>query len=237
MIELPKTKSKPVTRFEEEIVLIYGAPKVGKSTFCSQFDSPLFLDSESGLRNLETYNVPISCWEDVLDVYKALNEAKKSGKMPYKTIVFDTINNFYNYCMEYVCKKNGIKHPSDLEYGKGWSMVRIQFTNAMNAFKSLGLGVVYVSHASEKTIKTRTGEYTRYDAAISGQAYELIVGSCDFVLFASIASTDTGEVRYLHTKPCEYWMAGDKTGKLPPEIPLDAKEFIKEYDKIMKEAK
>lgn len=234
---LPTTKTKPVNRFEDEITLIYGAPKVGKSTFCSQFDSPLFLDSESGLRNLETYNISIGCWEDVLDAYKALLEAKKAGTLPYRTLVFDTINNFYLYCMDYVCKKNGIKHPSDLDYGKGWSMVRIQFTNAMNAFKSLGLGVVYVCHASEKTIKTRVGEYTRYDAAISGQAYELIVGSCDFVLFAAIESTENGEKRILRTKPCEYWNAGDKTGKLPAEIPLDAKAFIKAYNDAIKEGK
>ena len=234
---LPTAKSKPVNHFEDEIVLIYGAPKVGKSTFCSQFDSPLFLDSESGLRKLETYNISIGCWDDVLEVYKALLDAKKKGELIYKTLVFDTINNFYLYCMDYVCKKNGIKHPSDLDYGKGWSMVRIQFTNAMNAFKSLGLGVVYVSHASEKTIKTRAGEYTRYDCAIAGQAYEQIVGSCDFVLFATIENTETGEKRVIKTKPCEYWNAGDRTGKLPPEIPLDAKEFVKAYNTAIKEAK
>lgn len=234
---LPTEKSKPVNHFEDEIVLIYGAPKVGKSTFCSQFDAPLFLDSESGLRKLSTYNISIGCWEDVLDVYKALLDAKKNGKLIYKTLVFDTINNFYLYCMDYVCKKNGIKHPSDLDYGKGWSMVRIQFTNAMNAFKSLGLGVVYVSHASEKTIKTRAGEYTRYDCAISGQAYELIVGSCDFVLFVTIENTETGEKRVLKTKPCEYWNAGDRTGKLPAEIPLNAKEFVKAYNIAIKEDK
>ena len=235
MITLPNTKSKPVTRFEDEITLIYGAPKVGKSTFCSQFEAPLFLDSESGLRNLETYNIPIGNWQDAMDAYAALLEAKKAGELPYKTLVFDTINNFYLYCMEHVCRKNGISHPSDLEYGKGWSMVKIPFTNLMNAFKSLGLGIVYVAHANEKTIKTRRGEYTRYDAAIAGQAYELIVGSCDFVLYATIESDENGERRILRTKPCEFWNAGDKTGKLPAEIPLNAQEFIKAYEAVKKE--
>lgn len=236
-MNLPTTKSKPVSRFEDEITLIYGAPKVGKSTFCSQFEAPLFLDSESGLRNLETYNIPIGCWEDVMDAYKALHEAKKNGTLIFKTLVFDTINNFYLYCMDFICRKNGIKHPSDLDYGKGWSMVRTQFTTAMNAFKSLGLGIVYVSHASEKQIKTRAGEYTRYDCAISGQAYELIVGSCDFVLFALIESTPDGERRILKTKPCEYWNAGDKTGKLPDEIDLNVDAFLKAYNNAIKGGK
>lgn len=237
MIQLPTTKTKRVSRFEDEITLIYGAPKVGKSTFCSQFEAPLFLDSESGLRNLETYNIPISNWQDAMDAYEALSKAKKAGELPYKTLIFDTINNFYLFCMEHVCKKNGISHPSDLDYGKGWSMVKIPFTNLMNAYKSLGLGIVYVAHASEKNIKTRRGEYTRYDAAIAGQAYELIVGSCDFVLYACIESDETGEKRILRTKPCEFWNAGDKTGNLPPEIPLDAKAFLEAYNKSIKETK
>lgn len=230
MINLPTTKSKPVTKFEDEITLIYGAPKVGKSTFCSQFEAPLFLDSESGLRNLETYKIPITCWQDAMDAYTALSDAKKKEELQYKTLVFDTINNFYLFCMEHVCKKNGISHPSDLDYGKGWSMVKIPFTNLMNAFKGLGLGIVYVAHATEKTIKTRRGEYTRYDAAIAGQIYELIVGSCDFVLYATIESGENGERRILKTKPCEYWNAGDKTGILPPEIELNAKAFVEAYE-------
>lgn len=230
---LPAVKTKPTNRFEDQITLIYGAPKVGKSTFCSQFESPLFLDSESGLRNLETYNIPISNWQDAMDAYAALSEAKKKGELPFKTLVFDTINNFYLMCMEHVCKKNGINHPSDLDYGKGWSMVRIPFTNLMNAFKSLGLGIVYVAHASEKTIKTRKGEYTRFDAAIAGQAYEQIVGSADFILFAQIETDANGERRILRTKPCEYWNAGDKTGKLPEVLPLDAKAFIAAYNEAI----
>lgn len=234
---LPTRKTKPSTKFEDMITLIYGAPKVGKSTFCSQFEAPLFLDSEAGLRSLETYNVSVGCWEDVMNVYKELKAAKASGNLMFKTLVFDTIDNFYAFCMEYTCKANKINHPSDLEYGKGWNMVKIAFTNAMNAFKALGLGVVYVAHANEKEIKTRSGSYTRYDAAIAGQAYNIITASCDFILYAAVESTpEGGEKRILHTKPCEFWNAGDKTGKLPAEIPLDAQEFLKAY-KEAKESK
>lgn len=238
MIALPTQKSKPVKTFEDELTLIYGDPKVGKSTFCSKFDSPLFLDSEGGLRNLETFNIPISSWKDVIDAYNALAAAKKEGKLPYKTLVFDTINNFYTYCMEYVCKEAKIQHPSDLDYGKGWNMVKVPFTNAMNAFRNLGMGVIYVAHSKGTIIKSRTkGEYTRFDASLAGQAYELIVGRCDFILYACIESDGDGERRILRTKPCEYWNAGDRTGKLPAEIPLDADEFLKAYAIATKEAK
>ena len=233
---LPTKKSIPNTRFEDMITLIYGAPKVGKSTFCSQFDSPLFLDSEAGLRSLSTYNVSIGSWDDVIETYKELAAAKKAGKLIFKTLVFDTIDNFYTMCMEHTCQRNGINHPSDLDYGKGWQMVKIAFINAMNAFKALGLGVVYVAHVNEKEIKTRSGSYTRRDAAIAGQAYNIITSSCDFILYAAVEGTpDGGEKRIIHTKPCEFWNAGDKTGKLPAEIPLDAQAFIAAFNKTKEE--
>jgi len=231
MALIPTKKSTPSKNFEDQITLIYGAPKVGKSTFCSELDDPLFLDSESGLRNLSTYNIPIDSWETVISVYQELLAEKKAGKLTFKTLIFDTINNFYLYCQDYICRKNGIKHPSDLDYGKGWSMVRVEFTNAMNRFKSLGLGIVYVAHAAEKEIKSRIGTYTRYDASLAGQCYDLVTSSCDFILYATIETGADGEKRLLHTKPCEYWNAGDKTGKLPAELPLDAKAFLAEYKK------
>ena len=217
--------------------LFVGAPKVGKSTFCSQFDAPLFLDSESGLRSLSVYAVSIGDWDTLIEVYKELSVAKKTGKLPYKTLVFDTIDNFYSMCLDYICKKNSIKHPSDLEYGKGWNMVKVEFLSALTRFKALGLGIVYVAHASEKEIKSRTGTYTRYDALIAGQAFNIITSSCDFILYACIDTTPEGEKRILHTKPCEYWNAGDKTGKLPAEIPLDANIFLEEYKKAIGDEK
>lgn len=235
---LPTEKTKPIKTFADELTMIYGDPKVGKSTFCSGFDSPLFLDSEGGLRHLSTYNISISCWDDVIEAYKALAAAKKAGELPYKTLVFDTINNFYTYCMEAVCKEAKINHPSDLDYGKGWNMVRVPFTNAMNAFRNLGLGVIYVAHATGKTIKSRTkGEYTRFDADLAGQPYGILMGKCDFILYACIESEGKEERRILRTKPCEYWNAGDRTGKLPPEIPLNTKGFLEAYDIATKEDK
>ena len=113
---LPREKSKPANRFEDMITLVYGAPKVGKSTFCSQFDAPLFLDSEAGLRSLSTFSVGIGDWETLGAVYQELLADKKAGKLIYKTLVFDTIDNFYSMCLDYVCKRNNIKHPSDLDY-------------------------------------------------------------------------------------------------------------------------
>lgn len=232
---LPKEKTNKAKRFEDEITLIYGDPKIGKSTFCSGFENALFLDSETGLSNLSVYRVGIDGWETFIETYKELRDLVKAGKCPYKPLVFDTIDNIYQFCADYVCKKNGLKHPSDLDYGKGWNMVRTEFNTAMQAYKSLDLGVIYVSHADGTEVKTRTGSYTRYDVSMSGQANKVIVPSCDIIMYAhSVQDKDGVERRVLETKPSAYWNAGDKTGKLPETLPLNAAEFIKAFNEAIK---
>ena len=66
---------------------------------------------------------------------------------------------------------------------------------------------------------------------MSKQCRDIVMPALDFVLFAEIVSTSEGEKRILHTKPCDYWMAGDKTGMLPETIPFDTKTFMTEFSK------
>lgn len=230
---LPMEKSKPKKNFQDMVTMIYGAPKIGKSTFCAGLDSPLFLDSENGLNNLECYKVPVDSWETLIAVYEELKAMKNRGKMPYKTLVYDTMDNIKAMCSDYVCKVNKVNHESDLQWGKGYSMIRKELTVLLQKFKSLGLGTVYTSHAQATEIKTRTGSYNRWDTTMDKAARDIVLPSCDFILFAESITDNTGEKRVLHTKPADTWNAGDRTGMLPPTLPLDAAEFLKIFNTTM----
>lgn len=223
----------PKTSFQDFSTLLYGAPKVGKSTFASQFEKPYFIDTEGGLNSLSVYSSRIGCWEDFKALSEEIRQAIRQGKFPYRTLIFDTADNLKLMCSDYMCRTLKIIHESDLEYGKGWSMVKKEFAMVLAGYKSLGLGRVYVSHANDKEIKTRTGSYTRWTHSLDNQAKDIIEPEVDFILFAEIIADDKGERRILHTKPCDQWVAGDRTGKLPSEIPLDYKAFMSEFAKAM----
>ncbi len=124
---LPKEKSKPKKRLEDYSILLYGQPKIGKSTFCSQFDEPLFLATEAGLNALEVYQVAIPTWEKFLEACAAIAK----GDHQFKTIVIDTVDNLWKSCSEYVRKRHNIHHESDLEWGKGWELVKDEFSRAL----------------------------------------------------------------------------------------------------------
>lgn len=232
---IPTTKSKPKERFEENLTLIYGTPKVGKSTFCSQLDNPLFLDTESGLNNLEVYKTGIDSWDTFKEVYKELKS--QQGKLPFRTLVIDTIDNLWQMCCDYICKQNKVVHESELEWGKGYAMVKREFNMALAAYRQLGMGMIYTSHAEAREIATRVGKYTRYEPTMPKKCAEAILPSVDFILYAENQDDADGtEKRVIHTKPSKHWNAGDRTGKLPEEIPLNANAFMTEFKKA-KESK
>ena len=116
MSVLPTKKSNKITDLNQQIILLYGRPKIGKSTFCSQFDKPIFLATEPGLNHLEVYKINITNWETFLEACKEIC----AGNHDYKNIVIDTIDNLVLYCANYICEKEGINHPGDLPMGKGY---------------------------------------------------------------------------------------------------------------------
>jgi hypothetical protein len=226
-ILLPVEKTKPKANIEDFTGFIYGAPKIGKSEFCSQMDSPLFIATEAGLNSLEVFQIPTSNWLEFLEVCKLV----AAGKHSYKTIVIDTADNLYKFCSDYICKLNNITHESDLEWGKGYSLVNDEFLRALTKLSLLPYGLWMTSHSQEKEIKSRTGSITKVTPTLANSARKIVLGMSDFILYAeSIQTKDKGEVRVLHTKPTENYEAGDRTKRLPATMKFDFATFLNEFN-------
>lgn len=222
---LPKEKRQPKRRIEEYTHLIFGPPKIGKTTFCSQMDNPLFLATEAGTNALEVYEAPISSWPEFLET--AAEIAK--GDHPFKTIVIDTADNLWKFCSDYICKKMKITHESDLEWGKGWSLVRDEFLRAVTKLSLLPYGLVFISHADEKEFKTRTGTITKYVCSLPKGGREVLLGMVDIILFATSEVSKDGERRLLRTQPSENYEAGGRI-PLPDPLPLDYPAYKKAFE-------
>ena len=225
---LPTKKTPPTIQLNRQTMLIYGPSKIGKSTFCSQMENALFLATEPGLTALETYNVPIKTWHELL------NTAAEILKMDhnFEFIIIDTIDNAYRMCTEYICEKHKIIHESDLAYGKGYALINNEFHRVINKLSLLPLGMVLISHSQEKDIETRTGKQTKIIPTLPEKASKMITGLVDLILYCDVENDmDENDKSYwrrvLHTKPHPNFYAGDRTGKLPDILPLDFKEFSK----------
>lgn len=229
-MQLPKVKTLKKTEFRRQNTLLYGLPKVGKSTFASQIPGALFLATEEGHNHLEVFKVNITKWEDV-HALKA--ELAKPGHN-FTTLVIDIADWFFKHCEHYVCRKFEVLHASDMAFGKGYSLIKDEFVRTVNGLNQMGFGMIFISHADDKPVEKTTMKYTRMDTTIAKSANTIICGLCDYIFYAYI--DDKGQ-RLMRTKPTKYINAGDRSGKLPELIPFNYLEFSNEFAKTVNEIK
>ena len=102
-------------------IFIYGKNGIGKSTFASKMDKPVFLDLERNADHLATDRYPLDSFKDVeLFLYELKNQ-----KHAYETVVIDSVDVLERLAFEYVRKH----FSDDLEWGKEYSHVLDCFSN------------------------------------------------------------------------------------------------------------
>ena len=223
---LPTTKREIKTSFFDLTMLVYGASKIGKSTWCSKAEGALFLATEPGLNSLEVFENPVKKWEDLL---VACADIAK-GEHDFKTIIIDTIDNAYKMCSDYICRKNKIEYEGDLGYGKGFSLVNGEFQRVLNKLAFMPYGLILISHAMEKEFDTRTGKKIRTIPTLPDKARKYVTGLVDMILYCDIELTENGSKRVMRARPHTDYDAGDRTGLLPEMIDLNFNTFIKHFE-------
>ena len=215
-MDLPKSKTKPVKSINDYTFLIYGEPKVGKTTLTARFDRALFIATEPGHKFQEIYKVDPKNWEDVREVCAKL--IKNKAEHDFKTIIFDTVDNAYKMCSDYVNKKQGVEHESDGDYGKVYALIKDEFMRIVNALGQHGFGIVFISHAQVKDLEENGVKRSVTTTTLSASASKLIQGLCDFILYCFI---DGSGNRLIKTKGTPNLKAGDRSGILPDLLPLN----------------
>jgi len=231
--KLPTKKTKGSFDFQDLIHLYYGAPGTGKTTFASRLpQNNLFLATEDGQRALTVYKQDVLTWPDFLDVITLL-EAGEGEK--YYSVTVDTVDNLFWFCENYVCKKNRITHMSDQEWGKGWAALKTEFKTAVTRLQNIGIGIIFISHAKEIEIKTRSLKINKWTPTFSKQCKEILIPLVDEYFFFSVEESIKDKKikseRIVYCQPGETWEAKDRMGCFSEQMPMDPLEFVKVYKK------
>jgi hypothetical protein len=235
---LPSKKSEPMVRLEDHTVLIYGSPKIGKSTFCSQAEDALFLATEPGLNCLPVYKMDIRNWEELCLALKEVT----AGNHQFKTLIVDTIDNAYNFAADFICAKYGVDYQGDLAHGKGWVLVSNEFQRVLTKMAHLPYGLFLVSHSQDKELQGRTGPVIKTQPSLPDRARKVVQGLVDIILYCDVQDSvsETGEPLSKHvirTKPTNRYEAGDRTGRLPETVDLNYAAFKSAFNGIPSIAK
>jgi hypothetical protein len=112
--------------------------------------------------------------------------------------------------------------------------VKNEWHRVLTRLASLPYGLVLISHALDKTVETRTGEFTKTQPSLPDRARGVVLGLVDMILYCDTVSRKDGNGnlvidRVIRTKPHPTYEAGDRTGRLPAQLPLDFDAFFKAF--------
>lgn len=179
-ILLPTKKNIPSTDLADYSILLYGAMKIGKTSLASMFPNAFFMSFEPGTKALEVYASDVPRWEDAIALVDQLEE----GKHPFRTIVVDTIDIMYERAWDYICRKERIKDPADMnDYGATYKAIEDEFTKLFMRIIFLeGCGCIFLSHDEEKEITLRDGsKVDRVQPTMHKRALKVVKATVDII--------------------------------------------------------
>ena len=188
----------------------------------------MFADTEGGLDSLSVYKTAINNWTDFLLLCKEFTEADH----PFKSMCIDTVDNLSKMCINYMMQKNDIIHPSDLDWGKGWSLVHDEFARPFMKLALSEYGLILISHVNYIEIKTRISKFTKAVPSIQNYLSKIIENTASIIMYFTSIETDNGEERQIKISPSENYIAGDRTKRLLKHDPIIIKENVNNWKMI-----
>ncbi len=185
MIELPKERIKAESKSPRKL-LIYSAPKVGKTTVGSMLDNNLMLDFENGATFLDSMRVHIPDLKVLDEVVKAIVAAGK----PYKYGTVDTTTRLEELVLPYALKlykdtPMGANFKGDnvltLPNGAGYLYLREAYTKISNIIDSLFPRIIYFGHLKDKVLEKNGKEVSAKDIDLTGKIRNIACANADAI--------------------------------------------------------
>lgn len=199
-IILPTEKVKS-TKKNPRITLLYGPPKVGKTSALAELDNCLIIDIEEGSEYVDALKIQAYSWREV---YEIGQEILKAGK-PYKYIALDTATQLVLWA-EGLAKQLYLNHPScakkyktnpellesilfltgDKEgsYGPGYEWLRIAYMKCFNYLLTLSDHLILIAHIKDKQLVNKDDTVVAAaDLSLTGKIKQMTCSKADAVGF------------------------------------------------------
>ena len=173
---LKKVKRKAVSQ-NPKTLLLYGAPKVGKTTALSQLDDCLILDTEGGANMIEGYVESVNNREELI---KVLKEAQDGHE--YKYVAVDTIDKIATWAEHAVCAEESVSAVQDLAFGKGFGMVREKVLNTVKILKDIFPHVIIIGHRKwARAVVDSKAIVEPESLDLTGKLKNMLMADCDAI--------------------------------------------------------
>jgi hypothetical protein len=217
--------------------LLYGTAGIGKSTFASMAEAPIFVATEDGLGDISCDRFPLAT--KYADVVAALG-ALYTQPHEFRTVVIDSLDWLERLIWAKVCQDRNVESVEDIGFAKGYIFALTQWREVLAGLDALrnerGMAAILIAHSHiEKFADPQCDTFDRYVPRLQKHAAALAQQWCDEVLFATyrvhtksidegfgrkrVQGIGTGE-RIIRTTERPAHVAKNRLN-LPDEIPLD----------------
>lgn len=148
-------------------IVVYGGPKIGKSTFASKIPDAIFIQTEEGLDALDVTAFPLATkFQEVLDALHVL----ATEKHDFKAVVLDSADWTEALIWQHLCDANKVDSIEKVGggYGKGYIEAVKLLREMLERFDYLrnerGMAVVLIAHDEVQRMMPPDGEPYDYAA-------------------------------------------------------------------------
>lgn len=204
-------------------LLLAGAPKTGKTTFCCQSDKALILAFEIGTNAQGNAMVqPITTWSEFKLVLRQLE--KPQAKEKYNTICIDTLTIAFDLCEQFICSQNGVSKIGDVPFGAGYTQLSKEFESALRKITMLSYGLIMTCHLKESY--DDEGKLISAKPDLNNRCLKIANGIADVIGVITQTWNEKGESeRWIQTRSTPTITAGSRFRFLAPRIPFDFYKF------------
>ena len=223
-------------------IVIYGPPKIGKSTFAATAPAAVGIITEEGLDNIDVPAFPkAESFDDVMQALATLyTEAHE-----FQTVFIDSLDWLEPLILTKVCRDNNVDNIEKIGYGKGYIFADDlwkKFFSGLDALRNTkGMTIICIAHEQLTKVKdpSQSNDYDAYSLKLNKRATALVNEWADIIGFAQhevytrqvdptnklnkdVKATTTG-ARKLHLNPHPAYVAGNRYGI--PDTPLSWAAF------------
>ena len=173
---IKKEKRKAIS-MNPASLLIYGPPKVGKTTMLSKLDDCLIIDTEKGTRMVEGYIKEVNSRKELIETLKDAIDGHE-----FKYAAIDTIDKVVSWAEQQVCQDYDVDSIADLSFGKGYGLTRDKVMNTITAFREVFEHVIIVGHRKvARAIVDGKAIVEPESLDITGKLRNMIMSDCDAI--------------------------------------------------------
>ncbi len=163
-MELP-LKKIPASSQDPKYLIIYGSPKVGKTTLVSELPDCIILDFEKGSDYISALKIQLNTIEDIIQFCKAVKEAGN----PYKFAAVDTLTSLEDIVTPLALKRyikenpnpDGTNYEGDLlnaPWGKGYQYLKSAMLDVLGMINKVIPNIILITHVKDKALKSIDGK-------------------------------------------------------------------------------